>query len=341
MDDNILVSVVMSVYNGEKYLRAAVESILNQTYKNLEFLIINDGSTDKTMEILKTYDDKRIRILDNDGNKGLIYSLNRGFREAKGKYIARMDADDIALENRFYDQVKYLEENQDIAMCDGGIKIFKDNLTFITKTFISTMSSDQMKTRLLFKNCITHPATMIRTKSIRELDLKYNIEDKGMEDFGLWIHMSKFVNLGKVPSVILKYRYLSTSISANVLQRIENYKKTLKNCFKREYKEIFDNFSEKDLDIHIEICVINNLKKYNFTLEEKLDYLKRLESVLLNLGSYDQKSLMEEINERRVECYINQSSLLNTIKINKKEKLISLEKLLFIKSKKFLKKILR
>lgn len=341
MKDNILVSVVMSVYNGEKYLKSAVDSILSQTHKNFEFLIINDGSTDKTMEILNSYTDKRIKILDNKENKGLIYSLNKGFNEAKGKYIARMDADDIALEDRLKKQILFLEKNQDIAICDGGIKIFKDNLTFISKNFISNMTPEQMKVRLLFKNCITHPATMIRTDIIHKLNLKYNIDDKGMEDFGLWIHMSKFVKLGKIDSIILKYRYLSTSISANVLQKIENYKNTLKNCFKRQYKEIFDNLSEKDLDIHIEICIINNLKKYKFSLEEKLDYLKRLKQLLLSLKIYDEKSLIEELNERIIECYINQSTMRETVRLNKKQKLISLNKIFFIKSKKFLKKILR
>lgn len=341
MGKNILVSVVMSVYNGEKYLRAAIDSILNQTYDNFEFLIINDGSTDGTMSILNTYNDKRIKILNNIENKGLIYSLNRGFNEAKGEYIARMDADDIALKNRLYDQIQYLEENKDIDICDGGIQIFKNNLSFISKRYVEQRSFSEIKTRLLFRNCMVHPAIMIRKKAIELFGFEYNIEDKGMEDYGLWMKMSKFVKFGKVSSVILKYRFLSTSISANVLQKIENYKKTLKKCFEREYKEIFSQLCDKDLDIHVEICVINNLKTYEFTLEEKLDYLDRLKKLLLALKFYDEVSLNNEINERIVECYVNQSSFINTFNLNEQKKLISIKKLLFIKSKKVLKKMLR
>lgn len=341
MKNEILISVVMSVYNGEKYLKKAVDSILKQTYKNFEFIIIEDGSSDETKKILESYRDPRIKILYNLENKGLIYSLNRGFKEAKGEYIARMDADDISLKNRLNLQLNYLEKNKDIAACDGTIKIFKGNITFICKTIISNMTSADIKTRLLFRSALTHPAMMIRAKIIRELNLEYNIEDKGMEDFGLWIHMSKYVKFGTINLPILKYRFVTSSISTNVLKKIEEYQKVLKNCFQREYQRIFNKLDEKDLDIHVEICLINNLKEYNFTLEEKLEYLDRLKNILFSLDDYEEKSIIKEINERRAECYINSCKLIDVIKINKKEKLVSLKKIFFIKLIKKLKKILR
>lgn len=179
-----LVSIIMPVYNGEMYLRDAVDSILSQTYKNFEFLIINDGSTDGTEEILEKYTDKRIKILNNNENKGLIYSLNRGLKISKGKYIARMDADDIALNNRLYEQVKYLENNKDIAMCDGVIKVFKNNIKFINKKVNKYISSGEIKVKLLFRNPVVHPAVMIRRSSIEKYNLEYNVQDKGIEDYG-------------------------------------------------------------------------------------------------------------------------------------------------------------
>ena len=106
-----LVSVLMAVYNGEKYLLEAIESILNQTYTNFEFLIINDGSTDSTEEIILSYSDQRIRYIKNEQNLKLIASLNKGLDLAKGKYIARMDADDISLPDRLEKQVNFLERN--------------------------------------------------------------------------------------------------------------------------------------------------------------------------------------------------------------------------------------
>lgn len=109
------VSVVMSVYNGEKYLPETIDSILNQTFKDFEFIIINDGSTDKTAKILTSYDDPRIRIF-NQENMGLTKSLNRAISLAKGEYIARMDADDISYPERLKKQVDYLNKNPDIGL---------------------------------------------------------------------------------------------------------------------------------------------------------------------------------------------------------------------------------
>ena len=113
---NQLLTVLMSVYNGSRFLREAIESILNQTFYDFEFIIINDGSTDRTAEILATYQDKRIRIVRNSDNIGLTKSLNEGLKLARGKYIARQDADDISLPKRLERQISYLEAQPDIAL---------------------------------------------------------------------------------------------------------------------------------------------------------------------------------------------------------------------------------
>ena len=105
-----IISVVMSAYNGEKWLNEAVDSILNQTFKDFEFIIINDGSNDRTYEILNSYNDKRLRIINHKSNRGLITRLNEGLDQSNGKYIARMDADDISLPERFKIQIDFLFE---------------------------------------------------------------------------------------------------------------------------------------------------------------------------------------------------------------------------------------
>ena len=120
MKENVYISVVMSVYNGEKYLREAIDSILSQTYQNFEFIVIDDCSSDNTSYILKSYTDARMQIIRNDRNLKLPASLNKGLKIAKGKYIARMDADDIAMPDRFAKQVEYLEEHSDVAVVGGS-----------------------------------------------------------------------------------------------------------------------------------------------------------------------------------------------------------------------------
>ena len=342
IEKKILISVIMSVYNGEKYLEEAINSILFQSYENFEFIIINDGSVDKTSIILEKYQqkDKRIKVINNIINKGLIYSLNKGFEKASGKYIARMDADDIAEKNRFREQVKCLENNRDIAMCSTYIKIFRNNMKFITKTFKTDTEYERIKVKLLFRNYIAHPTVMIRKEIIDKYNLRYKEKDKGMEDYGLWIYLANNEKLITLPIPLLKYRFLSNSISSKVLKNTEKYKETLKNIFNRELKCIFSNLSEKDLDIHIEINLINNLKEYKYSLEEKIEYLNKLKNILKETKIYDQNILEKEINEKIVECYVNQSNFFKTISVSKLYN-FKIKNILLIKTKLFLKKIMR
>jgi glycosyltransferase involved in cell wall biosynthesis len=121
------VSVVMSVYNGEKYLCEAIDSILNQTFENFEFLIVNDGSTDRTLEILQSYRDPRIKVINNERNIGLTASLNKGLKIAKGEYVARMDADDVSFPHRLEQQKAFLDRNPRVAMVGSWAEVIDES----------------------------------------------------------------------------------------------------------------------------------------------------------------------------------------------------------------------
>ena len=150
---NIKISVVMAVYNGEKYLRSAIDSILSQTYIDFEFIIIDDCSTDNTANILESYTDSRIQIIRNEKNLRLPASLNKGLKIAKGKYIARMDADDIAMPDRFEKQVKYLEAHQEVAVIGGSFQVFNEFGKDIYDEYIVFLFFSQSHTNSLV---ITH-----------------------------------------------------------------------------------------------------------------------------------------------------------------------------------------
>ncbi len=132
---NPKVTVLMPVYNAEKYLKTAIESILKQTFSDFELLIINDGSTDGSEEIIRSFNDKRIRLFNNEQNLGIIKTLNKGLNLAKGEYIIRMDADDISLPDRLELQVKYMEENPGIGISGTQARIFGDTKKFTIKNF--------------------------------------------------------------------------------------------------------------------------------------------------------------------------------------------------------------
>lgn len=121
------ISVIMAVFNAETFLNCAIESILNQSVHDFEFIIVNDGSTDKSRDIILSYQDARIKLFDNSKNMGLVYSLNRGIAQSKGKYIARMDADDISFPQRFKQQVDYLESNPAVDLISSKAVVFFDS----------------------------------------------------------------------------------------------------------------------------------------------------------------------------------------------------------------------
>lgn len=159
--DTPLVSVIMPVYNGQRYLKEAVDSILSQTYANFEFIIVNDCSTDGTKNILESYDDKRMRILNNKRNKGHTFSRNMGIKAAKGDYIAVMDADDISEKIRLESQIEFLEDNRDIFLCGTGFSVLdkhSDALGVISKG----MRPEEVEERLKRSNCLCHGSVMFR-----------------------------------------------------------------------------------------------------------------------------------------------------------------------------------
>lgn len=343
IQDKPLVSIVMSVYNGEKYLKEAIESILNQTYTNFEFIIINDGSSDRSLQKIKNYQkkDKRILLINNHENKGLIYSLNKGFKVSKGKYIARMDADDISEKTRIWEQVNFLEKNKEISLCSTYIKMFKSNFKFFSKKFKTEIDSENIKVKLLFKNYIAHPTIMIRKKIVESYKLRYNLDDRGMEDYAMWLYLSKVEKIATIPKYLLKYRFLGTSISSKALQEIDEHKKRLKNIFIRELKKKYADLTEKDIEIHTEIALNNNLKVFYYSVTEKEEYLKKLLRIIEKDKSYNSNLLIKEIEDQIIQVYLSSEKYTCIMKkYPDKTNEIVLE-YLKLKIKKILKKILR
>lgn len=210
--DKPLISVIMSAYNSGKYISEAIESILNQTLKDFEFIIINDASTDKTSEIIKRYarKDKRIIVIGSNKNIGLTKSLNIGLRKAKGKYIARMDADDISLLERLQVQYNLLEENKEIFLCGSSSLIIDNHGKVITKFQPKFTEPDKIKNALKNTNCITHPTIMFRNEKNKFYRDKFRYAQD--YDFYLCLLTSKksILNLSEH---LLKYRISSGSIS--------------------------------------------------------------------------------------------------------------------------------
>lgn len=206
---NPAVSVCMPCYNAALYLRESIESILNQTYENFELLIVDDGSTDNSVEIIHSYQDKRIRLI--CAQHDYIRSLNILLKEANGKYIARMDADDLMMPERLMLQYYYLEQHPDLDLLAGGIEWFGEKNGMI----IPEISSPYITLEQLVEgNIIAHPTVMIRKSSLDRFCLCYRKEYIFAEDYRLWVEMlQKGLHLDCLPNTVVKYRLSGSQVS--------------------------------------------------------------------------------------------------------------------------------
>lgn len=275
-----LVSVVMSVYNGEKYLGEAIKSVLNQSYSNFEFIIVNDGSADKSLSIIQSYTDKRIVLIENKENKGLIYSLNKGLEIAKGEYIARMDADDICLPERFKWQVKEFQENPNAMIVGSDYYLLKGGKNTYIK---NSNDSDFQKAILLFTPCFCHPTVMIKNV-FKERNIYYDRDFLHAEDYKLWTDLYVFGEYLNVSRPLLKYRHHSSQISN---QKNESQLAISKQIRKNYLNKLNFKLSEKQFEV---LNVIGNN-----TFIKGFDQLKEIESCLLHLK--DENIINSAFNE--------------------------------------------
>lgn len=202
------VTVLMPVYNGESYVGAAIESILKQTFKDFEFLIIDDGSSDGSARVIKAYRDPRIRLIRNEVNRGLVACLNDGIELACGEFIARMDCDDISLPRRLKKQIEYMYANPNVAVCGAWIKGFGETRAYVLRY---PAEAALVRTSALFFNPIAHSTTVLRKRMFERL--RYSNEYPGAEDWDLWRRVAEQAEVANIPDVLLKYRIHSASVS--------------------------------------------------------------------------------------------------------------------------------
>ena len=202
MPKNPKISVIMSVYNGEKYLREAIESILNQTFTDFEFMIVNDGSTDNSLKIIKIYNDERIGIINNEKNIGLTKSLNKALKQAKGEYIARQDADDVSLPNRFEMQVKYLESHPEVVLLGTSFYLI-DETGEITEKYV-VLAKPTIKD-LIKENQFSHGSVVVKKEIVDKLG-GYNELFRYSQDYELWLRIAECYEVRNLTQVLCKIR---------------------------------------------------------------------------------------------------------------------------------------
>lgn len=204
---NVEISIIMPFYNAEAYLTECVESILNQTFQDFELLAIDDGSTDSSASIVKSFCDERISLITLDHN--FIDSLNYGLKNSKGKYIARMDADDVMLPKRLEVQYAFMEENCDIDICGSWAEIFGNSSGVLQHA----SKHEAIVSSLILYCSMIHPTIMIRKSILEKFHLTY-LNYACAEDYKLWADLAlagaRFTN---IPEVLLRYRSSSVQVT--------------------------------------------------------------------------------------------------------------------------------
>jgi len=204
----------MPVYNGENYLKEAIDSILNQTFSDFEFIVVNDGSRDSTSMILNTYAklDNRIRIIINEKNLGIAKSLNIGLNLSRGNFIARQDADDISAQRRLKIQIDYLKKHPQIGLLGTACHLIDRNGKYV-RTNCPETNDTAIHWRMLFRNAFVHTSVMIRREVLTKAHLFYSEKLLHNEDMGLWVQLMKYSKVANLKEPLVSLRRHDNSIS--------------------------------------------------------------------------------------------------------------------------------
>lgn len=211
------VSVLMPVYNAGRFLADAVRSILGQTYKDFELIIVDDGSTDATADILSDVakKDLRVRLIRNESNLGIVQALNKGLSICQGEYVVRMDADDISASNRLSKQIAVMENEPEISVLGASVSYIDAE-----GKSLGVVRESRVDKSLLYANPLLHPTVVIRKKALDKIGARY--EDKYLyaEDYFLWLRLSKEGKIGTIPDVVLNYRISGQATRVRQLKRV-------------------------------------------------------------------------------------------------------------------------
>ena len=284
----------MSIHNESQYLTRSIESILDQTYGNFEFIIVDDGSTDLSKNIVLSFKDKRIQLLINKSRQGLSRSLNKAIDKSNGIYIARMDGDDISEPNRFEIQLEIMERNLDVAVCGTWIRSLSGD---IISEWKPPIDSNRIKSYLVFENAISHPTAMIRKKCLAEKNIKYPVEFGYAQDYALWVSLSKYYPLANIDKKLLTYR-LNTNGNTEKYNRFQ--RKYVNNIRLSQLEELGILPSNKEFSLFCDFC--------DWRFKSNKEFIVKIEKFLCrmidknNRVEYCNKaSFCEEISDRWFE----------------------------------------
>lgn len=293
-----LVSIVMPVFNSERYLKLAIDSILDQTYENIELLIVDDGSTDKSVQIIRSFNSSKIRFFQNEKNIGVSATRNKMINLSKGKYIALMDSDDISPKYRIEKQVNFLENNIQYGLIGGHYERFNDERFFKkSKVHKHSLIQEENQVKLNFLGSIAAPTAMFRASIVKINNLYFDVNLKIAEDYDFWRKIGLFTKVTNINEVLIYYRKHSN----NTMNKKElAYVYTV-----IAIRKSFDNLGIQTFDIFSKNQKIKDINSF-FKLIDSLEIFLENNKISNN---FNQIYLENSINEMIVWFY--KANLLN------------------------------
>ncbi len=282
------ITVLMPNYNNAPFLKEAIDSVLNQTFKNFVFLIIDDGSTDSSIEIIKSYNDPRIQLIEKDKNSGIVDTLNIGLRSTNTKYAIRMDGDDISTPTRFETLYHFMENNPKIGVCGSEIQTFGDTHDL----WKYSTDGDKIKARLIFNAGVGHASCIYRMSVFKEHSIYYSSKHPYMEDFDLFSRIKNVTEFGNIPTPLYNYRILKHNSTVKNRDTIfERYR----NIYKDVLVELSIEPTKENVEKHFDFFINPDL---SFKLSVYKNWLDLLISQNKKTNIYPQKALEEILAER-------------------------------------------
>ena len=267
--NNPLVSVNMVVYNGGQFISDAIQSILNQTYSNFELIIVDDGSTDKTLVEIRNFIDPRIKLIKHKKNHGVVIARNTALKASEGVYIAILDADDISPPNRLEIELRFLEENPEFGLIGGLAELIDRNGEKKNRIQSLSLSPEETKVYLLFKNCFTHSTVMYKKELLKNFMFDKKLSTS--EDYDVIVKISSDYKTKNLDKVLAQYRLHNNNITRSTELINRNNRKIIIH----QLSQLGIEVNNKDINIHL--LLAKQLQHFDLQLIlDMVDWLDRL-----------------------------------------------------------------
>lgn len=239
-------SVIIPVYNAQMFIAEAIQSILNQSFNDFELIIIDDGSTDNSRQIIQSFNDKRINYFKNDANKGIVYTRNRGISESKGEFIGMLDADDVAAPDKFKIQIDFLKKNKEFGMVGSWVKFIDENGNKLNGKWKLPASPETIPSWFLFKNYFLQSAVLYRKNCFNNLSFTKGFDI--LEDYLIWYQILKKFKARNLPKYLINYRIHKGGVTK---KHDDERRDKEKKVFEIMFRDLGIDTTDRELDIHL------------------------------------------------------------------------------------------